>query len=424
MSGAGIVITGIGLALPTGRSPGEATDRALAGESAIGALRRFDAAGYACRASAEVPPFDLRDSLRVRKNEKYMSRPVTCAIRAALDAVAASGLDLAAVDPQRLGVYAGTGQTGLETSEFFAALEVAETGDADGTFRNLGGRASRLVDRYWSLRTLANAGVGLLAAELSARGPCSNYVQGDTASAHALASGRDDLIEGRCDAVVAGGCDSLLTESGFLAYDRAGLLSPSDPARAYRPFDRDRDGLVLGEGAAFVVLEREADAIRRGAPILGELLGAGFSQAAAGLAPKADAAATAAAMAGAIGTARPDLLIAHGIGTRDDDAYEASALAAAGVAGTPVTALKGLTGYLGAATAAAELCLGLLAGRRGAAPPVARLEAPDAGCPIDLVIGRARSLHAAAPLVLSLTWTWSGQCAALAARARRPDPTE
>ncbi len=95
------------------------------------------------------------------------------------------------------------------------------------------------MDRYWSLRTLANAGLGLLAAELSARGPCNNYVQGDTASAQALAAGFFDLLEDRCDVALAGGYDCLLTPSTYLAYERAGLLSPSEPERAHRPFDRD-----------------------------------------------------------------------------------------------------------------------------------------------------------------------------------------
>ena len=416
MNGPRIVITGIGLALPAGRSAAEVTDRALAGASAIGPLQRFDVGDYGCRAAAEVPPFDLRGALRVPKNEKFMSRPVACAIRAALDAVAASGLDLASFDPHRIGVYAGTGQTGLETSEFFAALEVAESGDADSAFRNLGGRASRLVDRYWSLRTLANAGIGLLAAELAARGPCNNFVQDDTASALALVAGCHELAEGRCDVVIAGGCDSLLTPSSYLAYHRAGLLSHGEPMRAYRPFDRDRDGLVLGEGAAFVVLEREADARRRGAAIAGELVGSGFAQAGHGDAAQDEARSL--AMRDALGTARPDVVIARGIGTRDGDAREAAALAAVGLSRTPVTALKGLTGYMGAATAAAELCVGLLAAARGAVPPIAGLDAADAECPLDLVRGRARRLDGEAPVLLSLTWSWSGQCAALAARAR------
>ena len=120
-------------------------------------------------------------------------------------------------------------------AEFFAALEVAETGERDSTYRQLGGRASRLVDRYWSLRTLSNAGLGLLAAEFAARGPSSNFVQGETASAHALEAAYYDVLEGRCDVALAGGYDCLLTPSTYLAYQRAGMLSSSAPERACQP---------------------------------------------------------------------------------------------------------------------------------------------------------------------------------------------
>ncbi len=421
-----VVVTGIGLAIPPGVDTAGVTARALRGDSGIGPLRRLGPLGHACAAAGEVPPFDLGPSLRLPKNVKFMSRPVECALLAAKEAMAqAGGPD--DVDPRRLGIYTGSGQTGLEPAEFFAALEIAETGDEGGTYRNLGGRASRLVDRYWSLRTLANAGLALVAAELSARGPCNNYVQGDTASAQALAAGFFDLLEGRADVVLAGGYDCLLTPSTYLAYERAGLLSSSDPARAHRPFDRERDGLVLAEGAAFVVLESRARASARGATILAELIGVGLAQSAdgVGLAQNADdhpspaGAGEAARLAirDATGGLDPDMVIAHGIGTRAGDAREAAMLAALGFERSPVTALKGLTGYLGAATAVAELAIGVLCARKRAVPPVARFETADEGCPLDLVAAVPRPLEAEAPALLALSWSWSGQCAAVAARA-------
>jgi 3-oxoacyl-[acyl-carrier-protein] synthase II len=346
-----------------------------------------------------------------------MSRSVECAVLAAAEAMSAAGA-MGHVDPRRLGIYTGSGQTGLEPAEFFAALELAETGDEGSTYKNLGGRAARLVDRYWSLRTLANAGLALLAAEFSARGPCNNYVQGDTASAQALAAGFFDLREDRCDVVLAGGYDCLLLPSIYLAYERAGLLSTSDPERAYRPFDRTRDGLVLAEGAAFVVLERRARAEARGATIFAELIGVGFAQ---GIddwtSPTIAADAARLAIRDAAGDLHPDVLIAHGIGTREDDRREAAMLAALGFDATPVTALKGFTGYLGAATAVAELCIGILAARQRAVPPVARLATPDEGCPLDLVASAARPIDTDMPSVLGVSWSWSGQCAAIAARA-------
>jgi 3-oxoacyl-(acyl-carrier-protein) synthase len=412
-----VVVTGIGLAVPPGLGAAAVTARALQGQSGIGPLRRLGALGHACAAAGEVPAFDVAASLRLPKNAKFMSRSVECAVLAAAEAMAQAGGG-GDVDPRRLGIFTGSGQTGLEPAEFFAALELAEAGDDDRTYKNLGGRPARLVDRYWSLRTLANAGLALLAAEFSARGPCNNYVQGDTASAQALAAGFFDLLEGRCDVALAGGYDCLLTPSSYLAYDSAGLLSPSDPDRAHRPFDRDRDGLVLGEGAAFVVLELRSRAVARGATILAELIGVGFAQSIEDRpSPKIAADAARIAIRDASSGAPPDMLIAHGIGTRDDDSREAAMLAQLGFDRTPVTAMKGFTGYLGATTAVAELCIGILAARQRTVPPVARLETPDEGCPIDLVSGAARALDVEAPSLLALSWSWSGQCSALAARA-------
>ena len=415
--GDGVVITGIGLAIPPGLGAADVGARALRGESGIGPLRRLGALGPGCAAAGEVPPFDIASSLRLPKNAKFMSRSVECAVLAASEAMSASGA-AADVDPCRLGIYTGSGQTGLEPAEFFAALELAETGDEGLTYKNLGGRAARLVDRYWSLRTLANAGLALLAAEFSARGPCNNYVQGDTASAQALAAGFFDLLENRCDVVLAGGYDCLLLPSIYLAYERAGLLSTSDPERAHRPFDRTRDGLVLAEGAAFVVLERRTRAEARGATILAELIGVGFAQ---GIddrpTPKIAGDAARLAIREAAGDLQPDLVIARGIGTREDDAREAAMLAGLGFETTPVTALKGFTGYLGATTAVAELCIGILGARQRAVPPVARLETPDEGCPLDLVASLPRPIDADTPSLLGLSWSWSGQCAAVAARA-------
>jgi 3-oxoacyl-[acyl-carrier-protein] synthase II len=334
--------------------------------------------------------------------------------------MASSRLDPATVDPYRFGIHTGSGQTGLQSSQFFAALDVAESGDEAGTFRALGGRASRLVDRFWSLRTLSNAGLGLLAAEWAARGVCSNFVQGETASAQAIGAAFFDIAEGRSDAVLAGGYDSLLTASDYLAYEQEGLLSPAAPPRAYRPFDRARRGLVLGEGAAFLLLEGADSARKRGAVVLAEMLGAGFSQ----LRPNVgiadtEHAALHTAMSDALGGAIPEFLVARGIGTPVGDRSEADALTALGVR-TPVTAIKGLTGYLGASTAAVEFCIAILAARERAVPPVAGLESPDEDNALDLVTGRARPLGSETTTFVAVSASWSGQCAALAARASAP----
>jgi 3-oxoacyl-(acyl-carrier-protein) synthase len=413
-----VAVTGMGLVVPLGLCVEQVWTRSVRGESGIGPLRRFDASACACRASGEPPAFELASTLRMPKNEKLMSPSVRCALRAAREAVLWSALDTDAIDPFRFALYTGSGQTGLESADMFEALAFGWTGDEEKDFARLGGRASRLLDRYFSLRTLSNAGVGLLSCEHGARGPSGNFVQGDTASALAIQAGYHDVREGRADAALVGGYDSLLNVSTYLAYDKAGRLSRADPARAYRPFDRERDGLVLGEGAAFLVLERGDDARRRGAPILAELVGAGSAmEVVDAVEAKACATAAEAALTEAIGADPVDLVVAHGIGIVEDDRREARLLEALVGRAVPVTALKSQTAYLGAASAATELCLAVQAVRRRCAPPIARHTAPDGDFRLDFVTGGSRPLAAERPAALCLSWSWFGQCAALAVRA-------
>ena len=279
------------------------------------------------------------------------------------------------------------------------------------------------MNAYFSLRTLSNAATGFLATQFGARGPTSNYVQGDTASSLALAAAWHDLAEQRCDVAIAGGVDSLLLMSAYLAYEQAGLLSPSPPARACRPFDRDRDGLVPGEGAGFVVLERADDAARRGATVLGVLEGVGLAaDAGPGLEPKGSDTPLRTATTAALRGAPVDLVVAHGVGTLRDDAREARLLDAVIGPGVPVTAFKGHTGYLGAATAAVESVLALNAVADGWVPPIAKLEVPDsAASGIDLVRHTARTLPDGPRRALCLAWSWTGACSAVVVSSLRPD---
>ncbi len=417
-----VVVTGIGLAIPSGVSVDEVWRRCASGESAVGLTTRFDPQDDQPRLGAAVPPFDIVPFLRAPKNEKFMTPQVRFAIRAVPDAVASAGVSLDMLDPYRIAIYTGSGQTGLESADFFGNLEVAAGPDESAEFANMGGRAARLLDRYWSLRTLSNAGLGLISIELGAKGPSDNFTQDDTSSAAAIASGLRDLEEDRCDVAIVGGYDSLLTASNYLSYCRQGLLSSAPPDRAYRPFDRTRDGLVLGEGAGFLVLERAEDAMRRHAPVLAELIGVASAIDVEDAAhAKASSETLAHAMREASGGVQPDMVVAHGIGTQDDDRREAGLLSSAVGANVPITALKGATGYLGAATAAVELIIGLMAARAGLVPPIARHDESDEGNNLSFVRHCPRALESGRPVVLTLSWSWFGHCAAIAARAVRPD---
>jgi 3-oxoacyl-(acyl-carrier-protein) synthase len=401
-----VVVTGVGLVTPLGPSAEECWRRCLDGDSAIGPLRRFDTDAFACRSAAEVDAASVAPPLRFPKNEKYMSKSVACAMQAAHEAVRSSGIDLGAVDPYRIAVHAGSGQTGIEASELFPALGLAWGDGEEMDFKDLGGRPTRLIDKYFSLRTLANAALAFLSVEFGARGAAANFVQGDTASAFAVAGGLRDLREGRCDVALVGGHESLLTVSTYLAYAAAGLLSRLPPGEAYRPFDVRRDGVVLGEGAAFLLLERRDHAEGRRATILGQVTAVAASMDTADApGPWASAPAARRAIAEVTGGSRVDLVVAAGIGTAEADRREAALLASVFGDEVPVTAFKGATGYLGAATGAVEMALALLCLRDGRIPPIARHSRCDPDVRLDLVTGEARAARPRSALCLAVSWS-------------------
>lgn len=402
-----VAITGIGLVTPLGLTAEENLSCLRTMQSGIGPLTAFEVAENLPHAAAEVEGFDLIPQLRFPKSAKFMNRPLTLGMKAALDAFHSAGLAPGQVPPEQLGIFAGAGNTCLEPAYFAGPLSFAwsET-NGDRDYKHLGGRPMRMIDRYFSLRTLANAGVGMLSNELQAQGPNANYVHNETASLMAIETAWYEIAEGRCTVAVAGGYDSLVQPAVFLDFASRGLLSAASPDCACRPFDRRRDGIVLGEAGAFLILENAAHAAQRGAVILGEVLDVDCA-----LTDQAEMAARLAE------GRRIDFLVARGFGTQDDDRAESRALAPFE---TPVTALKSRTGYLGAATAAAEAALGLMAAREGFLPPVARLVDPDEDCTLDLVKNEARTLDARHPAGLFLTVSLAGQCGGIVLKAVEP----
>jgi len=411
-----VALTGIGLVTPLGLDSSESVSKALRGESAAALLPESEGG----IAAAMVPPFDLTPHLRTPKNLKLIGHSVRLAVLAMREAVAQSGFGGGFNESERVGVYVGSGQTGLEYDEFFKALAVAWENGKEQDFKYLGGMPARLLDRYFSLRTLANAGIAVISTEFGARGPSNNFVQGEIALALALQSACYDLMEGRADAVLVAAYDALVFPSQFMAFRTMGLLSGDGRGVAYRPFDRDREGIVLGEGAACFVLERGADAKARKAAILAKIHGIGLtsqtsdeSSLGAGVEEISRAAGEAAP------DARVDFVFARGFGTQHEDALEASALDRFVPAGAYVSAVKGQTGYLGAAGAGVELGLGLLSARMGYVPPVGGLVQPDAGVTLPFVRSNAAEIERPNPHGLFLACSFGGQVAAIAAQAIR-----
>jgi 3-oxoacyl-[acyl-carrier-protein] synthase II len=414
MSGAGIAVTGVGLALPLGCSVEEVWDRTLRSAPADATSGRLS-----------VPPFDAAIWLRQPKNQKFMSPCVKLLLKSAKEACDSARLVPSEYSGgERVAAYVASGRVGPEPHEFFRAFGVAcdENGDAD--YSLLGGRAARLIDPYFPLRTLANSGLALLAIEFGIHGPTNNFGQTDVAGVLAVDEAIRDLREHRCDVAVVGAYDSLTAASTYLTFSNAGLLSESGSLADCRPFDRESTGMVLGEGAGTIVLERTEDAIARSANILAEIgawgtmydTGAAFWPDADPMGGKlTDQIQTDSAVRDAVrsmtGEMRPDFLIASGVGVPARDRSEAVWLSAALDPAVPVTALKGVTGYLGAATAIVETVLAIQALRTHSLPPVAGLCTPWPEATLAFVRSRPAAMpDASSGMVVARSWTGEWAC--------------
>lgn len=410
-----VSISGIGLATPLGLTLEENVERCRSASTAIAdhptpeGLTGID--GFRC---ARVPTFDIASRLKFPKMARFLIRSVECAVQSAYSAVDACGIEWASLDPERIALFTASGQTNLEYSKFFKALELVwDTEEKMGRFEHLTRREARLVDRYFSLSTLSNGGLAILSMELGAKGSSSNHTHSDPTFALAMRAALDELAADRCRIALVCGYDSLLVPGNILAYRTAGIL-----AEEYRPFDRDARGLVLGEAGVTLVLERTADLQARGGTAYGEILGVGAAQ---DITHTFGPGWSSESMHGAIagcGLAPRDasFLIAHGLGLPAADRAELECLRTVAPPGMPVTALKGATGYLGAATSGVELALGLLCARDGFVPPVCGLAAaPEAG--VALTSGGEVALETPAASFISLSRSWGGQVAAVGVRA-------
>jgi 3-oxoacyl-[acyl-carrier-protein] synthase II len=394
-----VAVTGIGLVTPLGVGCSTNVERLIAGDSAVKEEVLPGLESCPAIPSGRCPNFDLSALLKSPKSLKYMSRPVQLAMRAAIEAFETSRLERRQMDPFRLAIYTASGQTGLDYTEFSRALEVAWAPDHELDFRHLGGIPMKLIDPYFSLRTLANGGIGLLSAEFGAKGPSSNFVHSDTAAALALQAACLDLTEGRCDAAIVGGFDSLLYPTALFALREAGILAG----------DGTKFGqMIPAEGAAFFVVERHASAVARGASVLGQILGIECS-----LEPPVRGQSSARGIRRLI-RRLPQACRSFDFAVRPAGAPLGSLQDALGV-GARVSCLTRMTGSLGAATAAVELALGLLSGRQGVIPAVSPIE--ESGNGMAMPDAPATSIPAAEPTGMFLSGSWSGQIAAIVARS-------
>ena len=388
MSRRRVVITGLGIVCPIGNTVAEAWSSVLAAKSGIGRITHFDAGLLSSRIAGEVKNFDVAAYLSP-KEARRMDRFIHLGIAAGVQALKDSGLEVTEANATRIGVNIGSGIGGLPMIEE-THDDVLEGGP-------------RKISPFFIPSTIINMISGNLSIMHGLKGPNLAMVTACTTSAHCIGeSGR--LIEyGDCDAMVAGGAEAtitLLTVGGFCAA-RALSTRNDDPATASRPWDRDRDGFVLGEGAGVVVLEEFEHAKRRGAKIYAELAGYGMSGDAYHMtAPQEDGEGAARCMGNALRNARLnrediDYINAHGTSTPLGDLAETVALKRCfgdHARKLAVSSTKSMTGHLLGAAGGVEAIFSVLAIRDQVAPPTANLFNQDPACDLDYVPNAARRM--------------------------------
>lgn len=403
-----VVVTGLGVVSALGQTAASSWQGLCAGRSGAGFITRFDCSNYRVKVAAEVDdwqPTQHMSARDARRRDRYQQM----ALVAAREAMAQSGLEVDDSNAERTGVVMGSAVGGVE-SYFVQAQLLIDTGDP------------RRITPFGIPMLMVNGGSGLVSIEIGAIGPSGSAVSACATGADCIGRAVELIRSGRIDQALAGCSDAPIIPIGIGAFDRVGACSreEEDPAAAARPFDRQRTGLVFGEGAGALVLEALDTAEARGAPILAELVGYGStSDAFHSTAPDPEGRGAAAAVCQALRDARLntcdiDYINAHGTATQLNDVMETKALKLAlgeHAYATPVSSTKSMTGHAMGATAAMEAVFAVLALRDQLAPPTLNLSEADPECDLDYVPNVAREL----PLnrVMSNSFGFGGHNASL-----------
>lgn len=386
MSARRVVVTGIGAVTPLGLDVASLWSALTAGRSGIRTITSFDTTGFDTKIAGEVQDFDPTRFFE-KKEARRADRFAQLAVAAATEAVADAKLETTS-DRDRVGVSIATAAGGLES-----VMETANT---------LKERGPRRVSPFFVTMYIANAASGLVSLRWGFRGPSLTHVSACASSSHSLGEAAEAIKRGQVDAIVAGGSEAVIVPVAVAAFGNMRALSRrnDEPERASRPFDRDRDGFVLSEGAAVLVLEEAEHAARRGAKSYGELIGYGASDDAYHMAdPAPGGVGGALSMRMAIENAGIDAkgvgyINAHGTSTPANDRAETQAIK--DVFGDHayklmVSSTKSMTGHLFGAAGALEAIVCLLALRDGCIPPTINYDTPDPELDLDYVPNVARA---------------------------------
>ena len=411
-----VVITGMGVISPIGNDVQTFWQNLLAGVCGIDFIREFPTDELPVRIAGLVKDFDPlafgMDKGFARKQDRFTLYGVAAAAQAVADAGLAAEGESANIDPFRLGVYVGSGIGGFET-QYREAMKMAE--DPSGHW----------VSPLLIPTMISNIAAGHIAIRTGAKGPCLDIVTACATSSHCLGEAFRAIRHGYADAIIAGGCEHMVTPLGIAGFANAKALSRAeDPQYASLPFNANRGGFVMGDGAAVLVLEELEHARQRGARIYGEMVGYGNTcDAYHATAPRPDGTTQARCITLALqeagyDPARDTLYInAHGTGTHLNDLAETQAYKLAlgqDAYRAHISSIKSMTGHMFGAAGAAEAITTVLALREGVVPPTIHLDAPDPECDLDYTPNSA--VRAALTLGISDSLGFGGHDACLAFR--------
>ncbi|OBT11737.1 beta-ketoacyl-[acyl-carrier-protein] synthase II [Shewanella sp. UCD-FRSSP16_17] len=387
MSKRRVVITGLGLVTPVGNDVDTSWQSLLAGKSGIAPITKFDASEYGTRFSGSVKDFDIEQYLS-RKDARKMDLFIQYGMAAGIQAMNDAGLDMSQENPARVGTAIGAGMGGMPLIEQNHAALLKS--------------GPRKVSPFFVPSTIINMISGHLSIKYGMTGPNFAVTTACTTGVHNIGFAARTIAYGDADVMVAGGAEDVTCPLAVAGFGSAKALSTrnDDPTAASRPWDKDRDGFVIGDGAGVMVMEEYEHAKARGAKIYAELVGFGMSGDAFHMtSPPADGAGAAAAMENAINDAQIDnekvgYINAHGTSTPAGDKAEAAAVKS--VFGEHaynllVSSTKSMTGHLLGAAGSVEAIVTILALRDQIVPPTINLDNPDEGCDLDFVPHTAKA---------------------------------
>ncbi len=402
-----VVVTGIGLITPTGKNKDENWDNIRNGRGGIGPITRFDAQHHASRIAGEVKNYDSNqyfDRKEVRKFDPF----IQFALIASDEAVKDSGLNLAAVDKERSGVYIGSGIGGIHTIETNKEILMQKGPDR--------------ITPFFLPACIANLAAGQVSIKFGFKGPNMANCTACATGTHAIGDSMRIIQRGEADIMLAGGAEYPITPLGVAGFTAMRALSTRNdyPEKACRPFDKDRDGFVIGEGAAVLVLESLEHAHNRGARIYAEVVGYGFTGDAYHMtAPEPEADGMYRAMRNSVADAeiKPEEIAyinAHGTSTELNDKLETLAikrLFGAHAYKLAIGSTKSMTGHMLGATGTAEAAFSIMAITHSFIPPTINYETPDPECDLNYVPNQGISREI--PYALSNSFGFGGTNASL-----------